>query len=309
MILAYLSLGLFFLNIDAEVLDLNRPELACVWQWGDDLLFVETNPPKLVLVSKEGLLKATYDKHGQAPGELMFPRVFGIDDRYVYLFKYRSDVQVFDKQLKFVKKLPSLHSALGSSITTFGISTGKDQFAIMYTSGSLHHAYGIVEVGLTGKDWRVIQKYFPFNIEEENRGQSMPEAKNPMWQPSASYLFRAVPLVFKNQDEYVVPVYKKPWKVEAAQPIMQLHALLDDIQSKKDKKFRCFIDKVGVIKNGFVVEIVYEITERVAHDYFDINGGFVRRDFDEYYILPVRNADMTLKLTYHEERDILTVLK
>jgi len=308
-VLIFSSLLLVDGDLDLNRLDLHQPELAAVWQWDEDLLFCETHPPKLVLVSKAGEIKAVHDREGQGPGELMFPRVMGFEDNLLYIINNRSQVVVFDKSLKVVKTLPSLHPIIGSKIVAQGAKIGGNRFVLFFGFSGTAHKFGIVEIQLDGKKWKVTNRYFPFNIQEENRGQPIPYAKNPMWQLSGSRLFRIRPLVLKDEDDYEIQFYSKPWNGDGnRKPIGGMFAIVDDIISKKDKSFRCFIEKIGTLDDGFVVEIIYEVTEKVAHDFFDFSGGFIRRDFGEYYILPIRNADRTLILDWSGKLETLRFL-
>lgn len=296
-------------HFKAEDLGLYQPEKSSVWAWGEDLLFWEYTPAKLVLVSSEGKLKARFEKEGPGPDELFRPTLMGFDDQFLYMINNRTRIVVFDKNLKMVEKtLPPLQPVVGSNIIWQGVKTDESSFILVYGSTGIQHKYGMIHVTHDGKKWTVKDRYFPFDIQENNKNLPMPNAKNPKWQIGGSQLYRIQATVLQSEDQYEILIYSKPWLGSSkSEQIGGMFSVVEDITSS-DSNFRCFPDVIGKIPSGYVVQLSFDRTN-IAHDYFDERGGFLKRDFEEYHILPVGNADFSLKVHWENEDEIITILR
>lgn len=281
---------------DVDSLGLYRPELATVWQWDENYLFFEYNPARIVKVSPKGVVLSSFSQEGDGPEEIMRPVPLGFDDEYLFVISHRHRVLIFDKNLKLTnQKLPSIRSIIGRSVVWQGLKLADGTFALLYGSTGIHHSHGLVRVKHSENEWQVLNRYFPFDIVGENKNMPLPNAKNPKWQFGEGVMFNVTPTVLQSEDSYEVLFHPKPWATDNHEvPIGGLFADVEAIVSQH-KAIRCFPMHVGRLKNGYVVEIAFNRGD-VAHDYFDLDGGFIRRDFEDYHIVPVTNTNQTLKL-------------
>lgn len=304
-----------FLAFSNELIDsvdrlgLYRPELATVWEWEDHYLFFEYSPAGIVKVSPEGKLRARFNQEGNGPKEIMRPVSLGFDREHLYVLSHGHKILVFDKNLTPTKKkMPSLRPILERNIAWQGIKLKDGTFVLLYGSTGLHHSHGLIRVKLDKDRWQVIERYFPFDIPSNNLNMPMPNVKNPKWQLGEKMLFRLTQAVLKSETSYEILMYSKPWESQEYEvPIGGMVAQVESIVSK-NKHFKCFPSHIGMLKQGYVVELIFNQSD-IAHDYFDSNGIFLRRDFDDYHIIPVINTNKTFKLTTKGETERLFLIQ
>jgi len=241
--------------------------------------------------------------------ELYRPTLMGFDDQNLYIISNRTRVVVFDKNLKIVESsLPSLQPIVGSKIVWQGVKSGENTFIMVYGSTGIQHTHGMIEAELKGQKWKITNRFYPFDIGANNKNMPLPNAKNPKWQIGGSKLFRIQSTVLQTEDQYEILFFPKPWENKAYDdPIGGLFSNVEDIVSK-DKNFRCFPDRIGELPRGFVVQLSFDRTN-IVHDYFDENGGFLRRDFEDYHIIPVGNVALTLRMEWKNDEEFMTKIQ
>lgn len=305
-----LLLGLYIdFSIDVEDLDLYHPERATVYQWNDHYIFLEYNPAKILKISPKGNVISSFSEEGDGPKEIMKPVPLGFDKTNFFVLSHGSRILVFDKELKPIEMpLPSLRSVLGARIVWQGQKLADGSFVLLFGSTGIHHSHGLIRVKPNGDQWKVLDRYFPYDIAANSKNLPMPNAKNPKWQFAGNSMIKLPSTVLQSEEFYEISFYPKPW--ESSDFNYPSAVIISDVQGivSRHKHFRCFPSTVGYWEKGYIVQFGFNRGNQ-GHDYFDKDGAFIRRDFEDYHIIPVVNTNKTMKLISLENIEIIQMIK
>ena len=307
-LLLFLITGEFRANLDDLPITPSRSTLYSV---DGSFLLCDYSAPGLYLFSPQGAVLKRYDAEGQGPGELERPFVLGVSDSDILVVSQSRNILVFDKELNLKSEhYTPLPEEISSHVFLSGNCLGKNRFLLVMSGLTQGKKYMALEIVYRDKQWEVSGRHFS-QITPKSIKNPMPQAPSAInfWlAPDEMRFFKYRSGIFSTEDSYEVFELDPDFtRSENAWTVQALWSDVGDIRPFMPQ-FRCFIHRVKKLESGYVVEINIS-REGMVHDFFDENGAFLRRDREDYRIIPSVNSRHVFKTIDDGEHQWLVPLE
>ncbi|MDJ0835460.1 MAG: hypothetical protein QNK37_03025 [Acidobacteriota bacterium] len=299
----FLFLAADKMTIDLDAVGMFDPDPE-IFQLADgNFLLTSRIEMVMLVVDPTGKKVAEYSRMGRGPNELYHQTVISITKGRILVVSNLNRILSFNERLvPAAKEFARFSDELGGRFFSSGVSISENEVYLINSGMSMaDHLVqrAVIEKGLLQPG----EKYIP-QVDLTKAGPTHglpPVARNFSLRFQGDYFVKFRHCIFAEEDHYEVTFYNKDLQ-KGAKVIRVLQGPADNIEkiSTHERIYPISAVKLG---QGYVVSMVAGPAKSHYHDYYNADGGYVKREPGEYRFLPSYNSSHVFK--YDLENDLL----